>query len=446
MKTRFSYHFVMLLVSLFVCINSYGQGSTSPITIHVEKEGTLSSYIADSKKDQISYLKLSGCLNGTDFDYLRKMGSLEILDLKDISIVKGGEPYIYKGVSDESGTYYGDSYTTENNTISKYLFSYYKFLTKIIIPNTVEKISEDAFCSLNLKEIIVDDSHKYFSDIEGVLFDKDKTKLITYPCNANSSYTVPQSVLEISAYAFQHSGLNTVNIPYNVKTIGSRSFYSCESLTTVKMSNSVEEIGFEAFRSCVKLTSINISNRLKCIEESTFSGCKSLTRIEIPEGVERIDSYAFDYYIKTISIPSTMKEIVGLPTVDIEEIYCYASNPPIWNCKGQLSVSDEAVLYVPKGTYNAYWLSKGWGDFKNIVEMDYTPTSNGSIESISELNIISNKGGISIDTKEPMPIRLYDMQGQLIWSKLVDRHERISLSNGVYLIHYKDKVCKVIVY
>lgn len=447
MKTRFTHHLIMILVSLFINTNSFGQEPPSLITIHVEKAGTLSSYIADSKKYQISNLKLSGCLNGSDFSYLREMENLEVLDLKDITIIEG-DAYIYAGVSDGFSTYFGGTYSMKNNTISRYLFSYYKKLTKIIIPNSVNEISEDAFGSLNLKDIIVDDCHLYYSDINGVLFNKDKTKLLAYPRNANIIYTVPESVSEISEYAFHKGKLKSINIPYAVKTIGSSAFGYCENLISVTMSNSVETIGDHAFYNCKKLNSIKLSNKLTSIARNTFRGCDSLKTIVIPEGVTSIEDSAFGK-LSHISIPSTMKKFGGISSPrDIEEIHCYASNPPDWNYKWSEynKLSDKAILYVPKGTSNAYWLAKGWGEFKNIVEMDYVPTSNESKQLIPNLDIVSNRGGISIEVNESTPIQLYDINGKLIWNKTFDGYTTIPLSKGVYVVHTKEQSYKVMVY
>ena len=72
--------------------------------VSLDKAGTLSEKISSAEKYEITNLKISGPLNGTDFILLRDMagmdqennksnGTLETLDLTDASIVKGGEPY-----------------------------------------------------------------------------------------------------------------------------------------------------------------------------------------------------------------------------------------------------------------------------------------------------------------------------------------------------------------
>ena len=54
------------------------------------------------------------------------------------------------------------------------------------------------------------------------------------------------------------------------------------------------------------------------------------------------------------------------------EIYCYATIPPSIVSSSNFNKIDKdtAKLYVPKGTYSAYYLSD-WGSiFNNIIEMD----------------------------------------------------------------------------
>ena len=90
----------------------------------------------------------------------------------------------------------------------------------------------------------------------------------------------------------------------------------------------------------------------------SFEKCSSLTSIKIPSSVTEIGEYAFagcnslkSIYVYTEYIPST-----GTGAFD--------------GCD-----SKNCTVYVPKGTYDAYWLSE-FGYFKNIVEFDATSIHN----------------------------------------------------------------------
>ncbi len=142
-------------------------------------------------------------------------------------------------------------------------FSGCSSLTNITIPDLVASIGDHAFynCS-SLTNITVSENNKYFSSLNGVLFNKDKTELITYPNgNERTEYTIPDSVTSIIEGAFAYcSNLIIVKIPDSVTDITDKTFYVCSSLTSVIIPDSVTHIGYNAFKYCKNLTSIIIKN------------------------------------------------------------------------------------------------------------------------------------------------------------------------------------------
>ena len=142
-------------------------------------------------------------------------------------------------------------------------FSGCSSLTNITIPDLVASIGDHAFynCS-SLTNITVSENNKYFSSLNGVLFNKDKTELITYPNgNERTEYTIPDSVTSIIEGAFAYcSNLITVKIPDSVTDITDKTFYVCSSLTSITIPDSVTHIGYNAFKYCKNLTSIIIKN------------------------------------------------------------------------------------------------------------------------------------------------------------------------------------------
>ena len=120
---------------------------------------------------------------------------------------------------------------------------YVKKIETLTIPKTIERISGDIDftdvaiynCTLydkngkgivrgfyfgafkNLKEFIVDPENKYFSSVDGVLFNKDKTALICYPDGKeDKSYTVPNTVTNILDRAFYAPNFEEFIITENV--------------------------------------------------------------------------------------------------------------------------------------------------------------------------------------------------------------------------------------
>ncbi len=127
------------------------------------------------------------------------------------------------------------------------------------IPENVESIAATFISSSNLSRINVDSNNKYFTSVDGILFDKDSTRLIKYPENRDgSSYEVP----------------NTVN------TIDANAFGSCKNLQTITIIDSVEKIGDSAFEGS-KLKTINLGGGIANISNKPFYGALNLTNINV---------------------------------------------------------------------------------------------------------------------------------------------------------------------
>ncbi len=119
--------------------------------------------------------------------------------------------------------------------IAEHAFTRAVGLTSLLIPSGVQYIEYNAlwYCD-SLVEIRVEEgSADYFSDESGVLFNKDKTILMQYPCgNTQAEYTIPQGV----------------------NTIGNHAFAGCAALTSVTLPDGVISIRFGAFAECSNLT------------------------------------------------------------------------------------------------------------------------------------------------------------------------------------------------
>jgi len=126
-------------------------------------------------------------------------------------------------------------------------------LTEITIPASVASVESGAFSSCNrLCSFTVDSENVSFCDVDGVLFSKDKTRLIAYPAaRTETNYVIPQGVTVIEASAFHGcSSLQCVTIPQGVTSLGNLLFIGCSNLTDVFIPTSVTSIGLQAFFGC----------------------------------------------------------------------------------------------------------------------------------------------------------------------------------------------------
>lgn len=189
---------------------------------------------------------------------------------------------------------------------------------EITIPATVTTIDEAAFYnSTKVTAINVDPANANYSSEDGILFNKEKTQLIRFPAKKAGTYTVPETVTSIAAYAFAY----------------------CEELTAVVVSDNVTEMGDYTFKNALTLSELTLSNNLTAIPAYMCQGCEAMTSAVIPEGVTAIGTYAFAKSgLEEITIPATVTEIgkftfYGTPLTDVY----YGADQEAW----------EAIAYEP---------------------------------------------------------------------------------------------------
>lgn len=104
---------------------------------------------------------------------------------------------------------------------------YYTRLSAAIIPSSVISIGEDAFYASSLQYFSVDEENTVYSDVDGVLFNKDQSTLLDYPDGkVEDTYTIPDTVTAIAENAFTNCyGISNIVVPRNVTSIGTTAFH-----------------------------------------------------------------------------------------------------------------------------------------------------------------------------------------------------------------------------
>ena len=204
-------------------------------------------------------------------------------------------------------------------------FSYCESLKSIIIPNSVTCIGESAFADCgSLKNLVLPESvvsikgnlfckwngemkclSPNFIFEDGVLFNKDKSTIISFRDKDITSYVIPDYVTSIGEDAFSGcESLTSLVIPDSVTSIGDYAFSGCRSLKSLVISNSVTHIAVGAFLSCTSLSSVVIPDGVTSIGEGAFIGCESLKSIDIPDGVVSIEKDA----LRDCNFPNDFKQ------------------------------------------------------------------------------------------------------------------------------------------
>ena len=194
-------------------------------------------------------------------------------------------------------------------SIGDLAFSGCRSLTEVVIPNSVVCINDNPFFDWNGKLKCLSPSFVYEDNI---LFNKDKSRIISFRNQKLTSYVIPNSVTSIGGFAFHKcESLTGVVIPNSVTSIGDRTFFGCSSLTEVVIPNSVTNIGKIAFSQCESLTEVVIPNSVTSIGEFAFSQCESLTEVVIPNSVTSIGGFAFSQCesLTEVVIPDSVTSI-----------------------------------------------------------------------------------------------------------------------------------------
>ena len=147
----------------------------------------------------------------------------------------------------------------------------------------------------NLESILVCDNNKAYCSVEGVLFDKKRTKILAVPAGMEEDhYLIPDTVTSIGAYAFYGcSKLLNVSMTSNIENIETYAFGNCENLNNIVLPESIKTIGTAVFAGCKRLENITIPTSITNISSNAFNGCTSLNNIVLPESINYIGTYAF---------------------------------------------------------------------------------------------------------------------------------------------------------
>lgn len=100
-------------------------------------------------------------------------------------------------------------------------------------------------------KIFVEKNNAVYSSIDGILYSKDKRKLIKFPLGLN---------------------INTFIVPENVEIIGTKAFYNCQQLEEVVLPSSIKKIEDHAFNECNNLKKIVLPSNAKELEMDVFCG------------------------------------------------------------------------------------------------------------------------------------------------------------------------------
>lgn len=197
-------------------------------------------------------------------------------------------------------------------------------ITKLIIPETVEKLGNAAFAyNYNLREVVFKG--------DGALSELSRGAF-GY-CRSIDKITLPDSVKTVGALAFLNcENLSEVTLPQNLEAIGDGAFQGCKKIENITLPQTLKKIGDLAFYNCEGLKQISIPDTVADVEREeqgedgkpvtvieyglgygAFHSCVSLEKAEVGSGITVLRSGVFGYCIslKEIYLPENLKKIEG---------------------------------------------------------------------------------------------------------------------------------------
>lgn len=193
-----------------------------------------------------------------------------------------------------------------------------------MIPSTVTKIGDYAFCSCPINTITIPSSVKIIGEgsfswctsLVEVSFQEQSQltyigKYAFQNCEKLKNIKMPSKVEKIDRYAFSEYGsLREIDIPYRVDGIEDCTFQNCDRLEKITFPY-ISYIGEHAFSNCNTLKDIELPDSLTDIEEGAFNSCAGLVVITIPPSVEYIGGDSFDGCENLTKVRFLSKNFIG---------------------------------------------------------------------------------------------------------------------------------------
>ena len=325
---------------------------------NTEYAPTASSYTVDGYTYDLAEVTHNAC---------ESYSNLKTVDLSRLSYLRAIKDYAFKGCSALTTIKLNSSTSL---SIYSEAFANCTSLTTLNLTSNVYDFGASAVngCS-NLKTITVSTLNKYLCDVNGIVYSKDKTKLVRCPPGHNTTI-------------FNHS-----SFPSTLK-----------------------EIGFEAFATCKKIQMIHIPYGVKSIR-MCFQECTGLTTLQIPSSVTDFGYGTFGF------IPN------------LTYLYCNLSTPPSGMPYGPYSSAPRLTLYVPDEAIEAYKNARYWSTWKYIKGGAFDVTTNDAMETL-RYTIHSNKAETINGNSYAGRAMLVYAPDPTVYSQTYAVPDHVTLANG----------------
>ncbi len=244
--------------------------------------------------------------------------------------------------------------------IDGYAFSHINKLTSVDIPAGVDSIRNDAFTyDPALQAINVSSANSKYCSVDGILFSKDKKRLLAFADGHGQNYTVPDGTQVIDIEAFRGAtALKGVVMPKSLRQIEHLAFFDCSSLTEMLVPHGVTTIDNYAFGSCTSLWRADLPATLTYLGYNAFYNAPTLWNLNVKATTPPTCQVYIDTHSSQISEPFMAEHYSNVQ------------------------------LTVPEGCAQAYRQADVWKKFTHIAET-YFPEEfiRGDVNNDGKVNI-----------------------------------------------------------
>ncbi|MEA4935381.1 MAG: leucine-rich repeat domain-containing protein [Paludibacter sp.] len=336
----------------------------------------------------------------------------------------------------------------------------------ITIPGSTDYIGYYAFfgCS-QISNYVVDASNEYFSSVEGILYSKQKDRLLICPANKTGNLLLPEGLRSIDPGALNNCTLlsGPITIPSTLAWIGDYAFYNCTGISGFVVENdnnyysASEDVLFNKLQDSLyicplsKSGTYNVPSTVKYIGVSAFDGCSDITGINLPSSLQVIGNYAFEYCtgLNSLLIPQNVNTIgIGAfyACKNLQQFAIANTTPPIVDYFALDSINKTScVLTVPTGTSAIYKKAPYWGEFSQINETNFN--TEVPAHDIQKYKCFRTSEGIMIEGLHSNDqIQIYSLQGLLFINTKAEEYKKYLNfpARGIFIVKINDFTEKII--
>lgn len=243
--------------------------------------------------------------------------------------------------------------------IGDYAFSACSQLREITIPASVEALGNGVFTQCDaLEEFSIDPTNPYLKETNHVIYTADGKTLVAAAGRTDERIAVPLTVEKIQSYAFYNCDtLKSITIPGSVRELGEGCFGGCAHLNQVELQDGLEVIGAYCFRDNFDLSVIRIPSTVKQLQAAAFYGDYNLRKIyfcgDAPEFGSQISGTYYDRVFYGCAKGMEAYYPAAYSTWDDTVLSDHDGNGVVWAnwTKGSLSSIEDAEVTLDREIY-----------------------------------------------------------------------------------------------